>query len=141
MRKLTVVVGLLLPALSAGAAEQRAATCLLIENGQTVWNGQCCVTASAEPETMTVSLQAESWRACQYQKRHPENETLPTYKQTCIGPWINISQESQPDEKGYDFTAYWSLDNACHGGQPHGARRSGDLYKGDDFSFEWRPLQ
>jgi hypothetical protein len=141
MRKLLMALGALLLAQSGATAEETVATCILVVDGRQVWNGKCCVTASAEPSEMTSELHAESWKACQYAKKHPQNAKLPTSEQTCIGPWINISQEPKPDEKGNDFSAYWSVENACHGGQTRWAKKSGNLYKGDNFTFEWRPIQ
>jgi hypothetical protein len=141
MRKLPMALGALLLAHSGADAQETIATCILVVDGRQVWNGKCCITASAEPSEMTAELHAESWKACQYGKKHPQNARLPTYKQTCIGPWINISQETERDEKGNDFTAYWSIEDACHGGATHWAKKSGNLYRSDSFTFEWRPIQ
>jgi hypothetical protein len=140
MRKLLLAFGTLFLVHAGAEAQETVATCNLVVGGRPVWNGKCCVTASAEPSEMSAELHAESWKACQYGKKHPQNAELPTYKQTCIGPWINISRESAPEEKGKDFTAYWSLEDACHGGETHAAKKSGNLYRGDNFTFEWRPM-
>ena len=125
----------------AAADEETVGVCSLVIEGKEVWNGKCCVTASASPTDMLASLHAEGWRACLYSRKHPENERLPTYKQKCLGPWINISEEEQPDAKGRKFSAYWSVKGACHGGASYPAERTGNVYKGDNFIFEWRPAK
>jgi hypothetical protein len=122
-------------------AHDVVAQCSLMIEGAEVWNGKCCVSADASPGSMTADLHAESWQACLYKKKHPENENLPTYKQKCIGPWINISQESETDAKGNNYSAYWSLEGACHGSENFSAKRNGNVYQGDKFIFEWHEAQ
>ncbi|MGO9427472.1 hypothetical protein [Rhodoblastus sp.] len=122
-------------------AYEVTAQCSLVVDGNDVWNGKCCVSADASPDSMTADLHAEGWQACLYKKRHPENESLPTYKQKCFGPWINISRNSEKDAKGNDYSAYWSLEGACHGGENYSAKRSGNTYQGDKFIFEWHEVQ
>jgi hypothetical protein len=117
--------------------DETSAHCSLVVDGKEVWNGRCCVTASASPHDMTASLHAEGWQACLYNKKHPENEKLPTFKQKCLGPWINISVDSDAPAKTKTYSAYWSIEGACHGGSIHTATRSGNTYQGDDFKFEW----
>jgi hypothetical protein len=76
-----------------------------------------------------------------YRRRHPENENLPTYKQKCFGPWINIWEEDRPDPKGRRYSAYWSVEGACHGGENYPAKRAGNVYQGDKFLFEWHEIR
>ena len=69
---------------------------------------------------------------CLYDRKHPEQANLPGFQQTCYGPWINI----WPEDGAY--LAYWSLENACHAGFPGvSAKRAGQVYRGDNFTFEW----
>lgn len=118
-------------------AQELAAQCRMIVDGKEVWNSKCCVKAEVDPSVMIASLTAEGWQACLYRKRHPEQSSLPTSQQRCFGPWINIDQEGG----GNSYSAYWSLGNACHGGNLFSAKRNGNVYQGDNFIFEWKPLQ
>jgi hypothetical protein len=136
-----LALGLFFLSHSSAGAEDVAAKCSLVVDGAEVWNGKCCVTASASPHDMTASLHAESWQACLYKRRHPENEALPTYKQKCFGPWINIWQDSEQNAKGNNYSAYWSIEGASHGGENYPAKRRGNVYQGDKFIFEWHEIR
>ncbi len=140
-RLLSLFAALVGLSLSPARADDVVAKCSLIVDGAEVWNGKCCVSASASPQDMSASLYAEGWKACLYKKRHPENEKLPTYKQRCFGPWINISQEAEANAKGQNYSAYWSIEDACHGGENFPAKRNGNVYQGDKFKFEWREFE
>lgn len=135
MTVLAAAVGIALVPLSHVRAKERevVAHCSLVVDGEKVWNGKCCVTASTEPP----ELHAESWQACLYGRKHPQNASLPTFKQTCLGPWIDIFEEHDESAKGSNFSAYWSVKNACHGGMTFPARKAGNVYQGDTFVFEW----
>src|SRR6516225_2945124 len=89
------------------------AACSLEVGGKTLWSGKCCVdiTAAEVDKTFEVNVNAMSWRACLYDKNHPGNASLPTFKQTCLGPWINIDQ----DAADKTFSAQWSIPDNCHG--------------------------
>jgi hypothetical protein len=117
------------------------AKCSLVVDGSEVWNGKCCVTAETTPYDMTASLHAESWQACLYNKRHPQNARLPTYRQKCLGPWINTWQEPEQNSKANNYLAYWSIEGACHGGENYPATRIGNVYQGEKFIFEWHEIQ
>ena len=119
---------------SNSIAWEVAAHCRMVVDGQEVWNGKCCVEATADPYSMSPSLNAEGWQACLYRKKHPEQANLPTAMQKCFGPWINIYQDSGSSS----YSAYWSLENACHCGPNVSAKRNGNIYQGDNFIFEWR---
>lgn len=123
-------------------ADEIVAECSLVVDGKEVWNGKCCVTPSVKPSDKLASLYAEGWQACLYRRRHPKNDGLPTYQRKCFGPWINIWQENdQASSKGNNYSAYWSVEGACHGGEIFSARRSGNVYHGDKFIFEWHEVK
>ena len=122
-------------------AKEIIANCSLVIDGQELWNGKCCVAAQTEPYDPTGSFHAESWQACLYRKNHPENEKLPTYKQKCFGPWLNVWESSADTTESDSFFAYWSLEGACHGDGNHPAKRVGNSYQGDKFLFEWREIE
>ncbi len=123
----------------AGAQETEA-YCSLVVDGQEVWNSKCCVKAEALTFNMAAILTAKGWQACLYDRRHPTNNTLPTSQQKCYGPWINLTQLSDSSQNN-DYDAYWNLEGGCHGGEMYTAKRTGNVYQGDKFIFEWRPVQ
>jgi hypothetical protein len=124
-------------AVGSSVSQELVAQCRMIVDDQEVWNSKCCVKAVVDPSVMIASLTAEGWQACLYRKRHAEQSNLPTSQQKCFGPWINIDQEGG----GNSYSAYWSLENACHGGNLFPAKRNGNIYQGDNFIFEWTPMQ
>ena len=66
---------------------------------------------------------------------------LPTYQQRCFGPWININEEKDDAGTGKTLSAYWSIEDACHGGENVAAVKTGDgTYRGDNFHFTWKPI-
>jgi hypothetical protein len=138
MRGLSLALGFLLSPLASAAASEVVGQCSLVVDGKEVWNGKCCVSADASPDNLDATLHAESWQACLYAKKHPENANLPTYKQKCIGPWINISKDDEDAGKGDVYSAYWTIEDACHGGQAYPAKKTGNVYQGDKFTFRWR---
>jgi hypothetical protein len=141
MRFLGLALGLISLSCSNAHGQEVIANCSLVVNGSEVWNGKFCVTAETTPYDMTSSLHAESWQACLYNKRRPENARLPTYRQKCLGPWINIWQEPEQNSKANNYLAYWSIEGACHGGENYPAMRTGNVYQGDKFTFEWHEIQ
>lgn len=91
---------------------------------------------------MTAELYAESWQACQYDKKHPENAHLPTAQQKCLGPWIRIFPDDSPSAGKNDYSAYWSSSKgACHGGETYSVKRNGNVYQGDKMKFQWSENQ
>jgi hypothetical protein len=141
MRFLVLALGLSSLSWSNAHGQEVIAKCSLVVDGSEVWNGKCCVTAETTPYDMTASLHAESWQACLYNKRHPQNARLPTYRQKCLGPWINTWQEPEQNSKANNYLAYWSIEGACHGGENYPATRIGNVYQGDKFIFEWHEIQ
>jgi hypothetical protein len=126
-------------------AENTTAQCSLDVDGKNVWNGKCCVETSARDDGsigFLAELHAESWRGCVYEKKHPGlNASLPTYQQKCFGPWINISEEKDDAGSGKTLSAYWSVEDACHGGKNVAAVKTEDgTYHGDNFVFTWKPI-
>jgi hypothetical protein len=140
MRLLIMSLGLLLSPFASAIASEVVAQCSLVVDGNEVWNGKCCVSADASPDDLNASLHAESWQACLYAKKHPENAKLPTYKQNCFGPWINIFKDDEETSKGDNYSAYWSIEGACHGGGVYSAKKTGNVYQGDKFIFRWHEL-
>ena len=116
------------------------AACSLEVGGKTLWSGKCCVdiTAAEVDKTFEVNVNAMSWRACLYDKNHPGNASLPTFKQTCLGPWINISQDSADNT----FSAQWSIADSCHGSLQDSAEaiaKTGEgTFEGKNFHFSWK---
>jgi hypothetical protein len=78
-------------------AVEKVARCRLVTDGQEVWNSKCCLSFDFEPGETVASLHASGWHACQYDRKHPHQTNLPTYRQTCFGPWINI----WPEDRAY----------------------------------------
>jgi hypothetical protein len=145
MKMLIAATGITLAACSFAYAENTTAQCSLDVDGKNVWNGKCCVETSARDDGSTgflAELHAESWRGCVYEKKYPGlNASLPTYQQKCFGPWININEEKDDAGTGKSLSAYWSVEDACHGGENVAAVKTGDgIYHGDNFVFTWKPI-
>jgi len=144
MKTLFAATGMMLATCSFAYAESITAQCSLDVDGKNVWNDKCCVETTAQDDGSTgflADLHAESWRGCAYEKKHPGNASLPTYQQRCFGPWININEEKDDAGTGKTLSAYWSIEDACHGGENVAAVKTGDgTYRGDNFHFTWKPI-
>ena len=143
MRTIIAATGMLLTSWSIASAEVVPANCSLDVDGKNVWNDKCCVETYANDDGSTgflAALHAESWRGCVYAKQHPGNASLPTYKQKCFGPWINISEEKDIDGKTKTLDANWSIEDSCHGGMNVPATKTGEgMFHGENFRFIWKP--
>jgi hypothetical protein len=135
-------------------AESVSATCSLEVDGRKIWDGKCCVEQSAMDDGaggFIVDVEAQSLRACVYQKKHPEQTTLPTSQKKCFGPWIVVSQipsgmdtsseePAVPGSEGREkLSVYWSIQDACHAEMtPVAAFKTGSgAYRGAHFRFHW----
>jgi hypothetical protein len=120
-------------------ATRAAENCSLEIGGKTLWNGKCCVDVSALDlgKQFAVTVRATGWRACLYEKKHPEDASKPTVEQTCLGPWINIDQ----DTEGNTWSAYWSLKDYCHADAQDRAeaitKSDQGTFEGNNFRFSW----
>jgi len=118
----------------------QVAECSLESGGKNLWSGKCCVdmTAAEVDKGFEINVNAMSWRACLYDKNHPGNASLPTFKQTCLGPWINIDQ----DAADKTFSAQWSIADNCHGSIEDSAEaitKTGQgTFEGKNFRFSWK---
>jgi hypothetical protein len=144
MKIIIAATGMMLATCSISCAESVTAQCSLDIDGKSAWKGKCCVETTATDDGSTgflVTVHAESWRGCVYEKQHPGlNASLPTYQQKCFGPWISIFEEKDDAGTGKTLSAYWSIEDACHGGKNVVAIKTGEgTYHGDNFRFTWKP--
>ena len=72
-------------------------------------------------------------------QRHPGKPDQRVIHELALDRGSNLFQEKNQSNDKSSYSAYWSLENGnvCHGGQPYAARRTGNVYQGDHFKFEW----
>lgn len=148
------VIGQIILASSYARAEGVSAKCTLEVDGRSIWDGKCCVEHSAIDDGaggFLVEIRAEGLRGCVYERKHPEQNTLPTSQRKCFGPWISIisvppsmdtseEEPAGPGSEGHEkLSAYWNIEDACHADMsPVGAFKTGSgAYRGAHFRFHW----